>query len=68
MKSQNAAFEGKIWAVCHACVRRDRSVALYRKGCDLVIVRDASGVVIGSEVPGFVLDARAIFESSEEAH
>jgi len=45
---------------------RDRSVSLYRKGCDTVIIRDAGAVAIGPEVPGFILDAPAVFEASNQ--
>jgi Uma2 family endonuclease len=45
---------------------RDRSVALYRKGCDPLVFRDAGAVTIGPEMPNFILDARAVFEASEQ--
>lgn len=43
---------------------RDRSVTLYRDGAPAV-VRDALLVTIGSEMPGFELDAGAVFDACE---
>jgi Uma2 family endonuclease len=45
---------------------RDRSVTLYRQGQDPLVFRDARSLPIGDEMPGFALDAAAIFEASEE--
>jgi Uma2 family endonuclease len=43
----------------------DRSVTLFRKGQEPAIVRDAGKVTIGDEMPGFTLDAQAVFEACE---
>jgi Uma2 family endonuclease len=45
---------------------RDRSVTLYRPGQEPVRVADIAAVVIGQEMPGFVLDAVAVFAAGEE--
>ena len=44
---------------------RDRSVTLYRKGREPRVFRDAEALPIGEEMPGFTLDAAAIFAASE---
>src|SRR5450631_3708370 len=44
---------------------RERAVTLYRKGAPPVVIRDAVHVAIGSEMPGFTLDARAVFAACE---
>jgi Uma2 family endonuclease len=44
---------------------RDRSVTMYRDGQTPLVVRDALLVTIGSEMPGFELDAGAIFNACE---
>jgi Uma2 family endonuclease len=44
---------------------RDRSVTLYRKGQHPHVFCDAGRLTIGAEMPGFTLDAAAIFEASE---
>ncbi len=40
---------------------RDRSVTLYRPACEAVVVRNATTVEVGEELPGFTLDAAAVF-------
>jgi Uma2 family endonuclease len=40
---------------------RDRTVTLYRNGRAPVVVPDATLVDIGEEMPGFTLDAAAVF-------
>ncbi len=45
---------------------RDRSVTLYRPGHEPVRAADIAAVVIGEEMPGFVLDAVAVFAAGEE--
>ncbi len=44
---------------------RDRTVTLYRKACEPVVVLDSGPVTIGDEMPGFTLDVRAVFDASE---
>jgi len=44
---------------------RDRSVTIYRPGRAPVVVRDATTVEIGAELPGFTLDAAAVFSAGE---
>ena len=44
---------------------RERAVTLYRKGALPVVIGDAVRVAIGSEMPGFTLDARAVFAACE---
>jgi Uma2 family endonuclease len=44
---------------------RDASVTLYRTGCAPRLVRAATRVEIGPEMPGFTLDAAAIFAECE---
>jgi Uma2 family endonuclease len=44
---------------------RDRSVTLYRKNHAPLVVRDAQLVTIGGELPGFRLDASAVFAACE---
>jgi Uma2 family endonuclease len=46
----------------------ERTVTLYRKGALPVVIRDAADVAIGSEMPGFTLDARAVFTACEPAN
>jgi Uma2 family endonuclease len=45
---------------------RDRSVMLYRPGQEPVRADDIGAVVIGQEMPAFVLDAVAVFAAGEE--
>jgi len=40
---------------------RDRAVTIYRPGCPPVVVREATTIEVGEELPGFTLDASAIF-------
>lgn len=44
---------------------RDRSVTLYRAGREPAVVPDATLVTIGDELPGFTLDAAAIFAAGK---
>jgi Uma2 family endonuclease len=44
---------------------RDRTVTLYRKGSAPIVIRDAGPVTIGDEMPGFILDAQAVFDACE---
>jgi Uma2 family endonuclease len=44
---------------------RERSVTLYRPDREPVVIRDATAVDIGDELPGFTLDATAIFAAGE---
>lgn len=44
---------------------RNRSVTLFRIGGRQMLLRDARLVAIGDEMPGFVLDVRAVFEACE---
>jgi Uma2 family endonuclease len=46
---------------------RERSVTLYRKHEAPTVVRAATAVVIGAEMPGFTLDAAAVFDACDPA-
>jgi len=45
-------------------ISRTQSVATYRPNAEPVYADDIAAVVIGSEMPGFVLDAQAVFAAS----
>ena len=45
-------------------VSRTRSVAIYRPGAEPSTAENMSEVVVGPEMPGFVLNAQAVFDAS----
>jgi Uma2 family endonuclease len=45
-------------------VSRPGSVAIYRRGVEPSIVKQIREVIVGAEMPGFVLNAQAVFDAS----
>jgi Uma2 family endonuclease len=45
---------------------RDRSVTVFRRTQDPHRAPDASAVTIGAEMPGFILDAEAVFDAAKD--